>query len=64
LIQGFASALRHQLFEHASHSFYSIHQIIQLRKLSLERSEWPTLSATQPLLTNYFLPFRVISFLM
>src|SRR5713101_2944631 len=39
LIQGFASALRHQLFEHASHCFYSIHQIIQLRKLSLgERS--------------------------
>src|SRR6266852_2312303 len=39
LIQGVASALHHQLFEHASHSFYSIHQIIQLRKLSLgERS--------------------------
>ena len=39
LIQGVASALRHQLFEHASHGFYSIHQIIQLRKLSLgERS--------------------------
>jgi hypothetical protein len=39
LIQGVASALRHQLFEHASHCFYSIHQIIQLRKLSLrERS--------------------------
>jgi hypothetical protein len=39
LIQGVASALRHQLFEHASHCFYSIHQIIQLRKLFLgERS--------------------------
>jgi hypothetical protein len=39
LIQGVASALRHQLFEHASHGFYSIHQLIQLRKLSLgERS--------------------------
>src|SRR5882672_2874125 len=39
LIQGVASALRHQLCEHASHCFYSIHQIIQLRKLSLgERS--------------------------
>jgi hypothetical protein len=35
LIQGVASALRHQLFEHASHFFYSIHQMIQLRKLSL-----------------------------
>jgi hypothetical protein len=35
LIQGVASALRHQFFEHASHCFYSIHQIIQLRKLSL-----------------------------
>ncbi len=35
LIQGIASAIRHQLFEHASHCFYSIHQIIQLRKLSL-----------------------------
>jgi hypothetical protein len=35
LIQGVASALRHQLFEHASHYFYSIHQMIQLRKLSL-----------------------------
>jgi len=39
LIQGIASALRHQLLEHASHCLYSIHQIIQLRKLSLgERS--------------------------
>jgi hypothetical protein len=39
LIQGVASALRHQLVEHASHGFYSIHQIIQLCKLSLgERS--------------------------
>src|SRR5437899_7481654 len=39
LIQGVASALCHQLFEHASHCFYSIHQMIQLRKLSLgERS--------------------------
>jgi hypothetical protein len=39
LIQGVASALRHQFFEYASHYFYSIHQIIQLRKLSLgERS--------------------------
>ena len=39
LIQGVASALRHQLLEHASHCLYSIHQIIQLRKLSLgERS--------------------------
>jgi hypothetical protein len=39
LIQGVASAHRHQLFEHTSHGFYSIHQMIQLRKLSLgERS--------------------------
>jgi hypothetical protein len=39
LIQGVASALRHHLLEHASHCFYSIHQMIQLRKLSLgERS--------------------------
>ena len=39
LIQGVALALRHQLSKHASHRFYSIHQIIQLRKLSLgERS--------------------------
>ena len=39
LIQGVASTLRHQLFEHALHYFYSIHQMIQLRKLSLgERS--------------------------
>src|SRR5260370_40599698 len=39
LIQGVASALRHQLLEHTSHCFYSIHQIIQLRKLFLgERS--------------------------
>jgi hypothetical protein len=39
LIQSVASALRHQLFEHASHGFYSIHQMIQLRKLPLgERS--------------------------
>src|SRR5438105_3337853 len=39
LIQGVASALRHQLLEHASHCSYSIHQIIQLRKLSFrERS--------------------------
>jgi hypothetical protein len=39
LIQGVASTLRHQLFEQASHFFYSIHQMIQLRKLSLgERS--------------------------
>jgi hypothetical protein len=39
LIQGVASAIRHQFCEHASHCFYSIHQIIQLRKLSLgERS--------------------------
>jgi hypothetical protein len=39
LIQGVASALRHQLFEHASQGSYSIHQMIQLRKLSLgERS--------------------------
>jgi hypothetical protein len=28
LIQGVASALRHQLFEQASHCFYSIHQMI------------------------------------
>jgi hypothetical protein len=33
LVQGVASALRSHLFEHASHCFYSIHQIIQLRKL-------------------------------
>jgi len=39
LVQGVASALRHQLFEQASHGFYSIHQMIQLRELSLrERS--------------------------
>ena len=39
LIQGVASALRQQLFEHASHCFDSSHQITQLRKLSLgERS--------------------------
>jgi hypothetical protein len=39
LIQGVALALRHQLSKHASHRFYSIHQIIQLGKLSLgERS--------------------------
>jgi hypothetical protein len=35
LIQGVASAFRHQLFEHGSHRFYPIHQMIQLRKLSL-----------------------------
>jgi hypothetical protein len=35
LIQGVASALRHQLVEHTSHCFYSIHQMIQLGKLSL-----------------------------
>lgn len=34
LIQGVASAPRHQLFEHAAHGFDSIHQMIQLRKLS------------------------------
>jgi hypothetical protein len=28
LIQGVALALRHQLLEHASHGFYSIHKII------------------------------------
>jgi hypothetical protein len=39
LIQGVASALGHQLFERTAHGFYSIHQMIQLRKLSLaERS--------------------------
>jgi hypothetical protein len=39
LIQGVALAFRHQLLEHTSHCLYSIHQIIQLRKLSLgERS--------------------------
>jgi hypothetical protein len=39
LIQGVASTLRRQLFEYASHLFYPLHQIIQLRKLSLgERS--------------------------
>jgi hypothetical protein len=39
LVQGVALALRHQLSKHPSHGFYSIHQIIQLRKLSLgERS--------------------------
>jgi len=39
LIQGVALALRHQLSKHASHRFYSIHQIIQLGKLSFgERS--------------------------
>jgi len=35
LIQGVAPAFRHQLLEHASHGFYSIHQMVQLRKLSL-----------------------------
>ena len=35
LIQSVASALRHQLSKHASHRVYSIHEIIQLRKLSL-----------------------------
>jgi hypothetical protein len=39
LIQAVASALRHQLLKHASHCFYSIHQMIQICKLSLgERS--------------------------
>jgi hypothetical protein len=39
LIQGLASALRHQLVEHSSHRFYTVHQLIQLRELSLaERS--------------------------
>ena len=38
LIQGVASALRHQLFEHASHGFYSIHKIIQLRKFFFGRA--------------------------
>ena len=39
LIQGAASTFRHQLFEHASHCFNSLHQMIQLRELSLgERS--------------------------
>jgi hypothetical protein len=28
LIQGFASTLRHQLFEHGSHCLYSVHQFI------------------------------------
>jgi hypothetical protein len=38
-IQGVASALRHQLLEHAPHGSYSIHQLVKLRKLSLgERS--------------------------
>jgi hypothetical protein len=38
-IQGVALALRRQLSKYASHRFYSIHQIIQLRKLFLgERS--------------------------
>jgi hypothetical protein len=35
LIQGVALTLRHQLSKHGSHYFYSIHQIVQLRKLSL-----------------------------
>ena len=35
LVQGVALALRHQLPKHASHCVYSIHEIIQLRKLSL-----------------------------
>ena len=34
LIQGFASTFRHQFFEDLPHLFYSIHQIIQLCKLS------------------------------
>jgi hypothetical protein len=39
VIQGVASTVRHQLCEHAAHCLYSIHQIIQLRQLSLgERS--------------------------
>jgi hypothetical protein len=35
LVQGVALALRYQLPKHASHCVYSIHEIIQLRKLSL-----------------------------
>jgi hypothetical protein len=37
LIQGVASALHHQLCQHPSHCFDSIHQMIQLRKLSLRQ---------------------------
>jgi len=35
LIQGVASAFRHQLFEQPSHGLYSVHQMLQLRQLSL-----------------------------
>jgi len=35
LIQGVAPALRHHVFEQASHCFYPIHQTVQLRQLSL-----------------------------
>jgi hypothetical protein len=38
LIQRVALALRHQLLKHASHYCYSIHQIIQLGKLSFRES--------------------------
>jgi hypothetical protein len=45
LIQGVTSALCHQSLEQASHCSYSIHQMIQLRQLSLgERS--PALGGT------------------
>ena len=37
LIQGVASALRHHLFEQASHCFYPIHQTVQLLHLSLSQ---------------------------
>jgi hypothetical protein len=45
LIQGVALALRHQLSKHASHRFYSIHQIIQLGKLSFGERPPPFRSA-------------------
>jgi len=35
LIQSVASAFPHQHFQHASHCLYSVHQLIQLGKLSL-----------------------------
>src|ERR1700738_704300 len=56
LIQGVASALRHQLFEHASYCFYSIHQIIQLRKLSLGKRSPAFRSASEVAETKEQMP--------
>jgi len=35
VIQGVAPTFRHQLFEQPSHGLYSVHQMLQLRQLSL-----------------------------